>query len=435
MNPSYIKSCFMNTINSMQDDPVPYVNNPGKDFSRNRKISFSNIMLSTISMENHSLNRELRQFFNSDLEKMPSKSAFIQQRKKLNDKAFPHVLYSLNSSFPFKKKFHGIHLLACDGSDIDVPPKPGDTATYVASNTTDVGYHQMHLNALYDLLEERYLDVEIQKRAYINERSAFIQMLERINITDKCLFIADRGYFSINVLAHIIHSEHFFLLRMNDIDSRNAFLKRFTLPSEGEFDHRVKFEVTRKQNNLCKNHPDSFVVLRKNRPFDLIPVDDKTSSFPMSVRIVKIELDGGKTEYLLSNLPEDRFDINLLKNIYHMRWGIETSFRFLKYNVSLNYFHSCLRGLIIQEFYARLILYNITMLLVHCVKVPQVLRKYERKVSVSDAVVTCRYYLIQRIKNSEIRKLLLNYLTDIRPGRTYPRKVRSKRFVPLTNRT
>ncbi len=51
--------------------------------------------------------------------------------------------------------------------------------------------------------------------------------------------------------------------------------------------------------------------------------------------------------------------------------SIQTSYRYLKYNVALNYFHSCLREFIIQEFYARLILYNYTMLIISCVKVSQ----------------------------------------------------------------
>ena len=435
MNPSYIKFSLMKTINSMQSDPGAYVKNAGRDFSRKRKISFSDLILSIISMENHSLNRELRRFFPSDKLRIPTKSAFIQQRKKLNDNAFPHVLFSLNSAFPFKKKFHGLHLLACDGSDVNIPPKPGDKETYVASNTTGVGYHQMHLNTVYDLMEERYLDVVLQKRAEINERTAFVHMVDCNGLDGKCLYVADRGYFSLNVLAHIIRAEQFFLLRMNDLNSKSSFLRRFSLPSSREFDQRVSFEVTRKQSNIYKNHPDRFFVLRKDRPFDMIPVDDKTALFPMSFRIIKIDLGGGNTEYLLTNLPEDRFDITLLKKIYHTRWGIETSYRYLKYNVALNYFHSCLREFIIQEFYARLILYNYTMLIISCVKVSQTGRKYMQKVSVSDAVVTCRDFLIQRIKNAEIRELLLKYLTDIRPDRKYPRKVHSKRFESLTNRT
>jgi len=242
----------------MQSDPGAYVKNAGRDFSRKRKISFSDLILSIISMENHSLNRELRRFFPSDKLRIPTKSAFIQQRKKLNDNALPYIFSSLNSTFPFKKKFHGLHLLACDGSDVNIPPKPGDKETYVASNTTGVGYHQMHLNTVYDLMEERYLDVVLQKRAEINERTAFVHMVDCNGLDGKCLYVADRGYFSLNVLAHIIRAEQFFLLRMNDLNSKSSFLRRFSLPSSREFDQRVSFEVTRKQSNIYKNHPDRF---------------------------------------------------------------------------------------------------------------------------------------------------------------------------------
>ena len=69
----------------------------------------------------------------------------------------------------------------------------------------------MHLNAVYDLMEERYLDVVIQKRAQINERSAFVQMVNRNSLAGKCLYVADRGYFSLNVIAHIIRADQFFL--------------------------------------------------------------------------------------------------------------------------------------------------------------------------------------------------------------------------------
>lgn len=43
---------------------------------------------------------------------------------------------------------------------------------------------------------------------------------------------------------------------------------------------------------------------------------------------------------------------------YSMRWGIETSFRELKYAVGLTSFHAKKREYILQEIWARLILYN-----------------------------------------------------------------------------
>ena len=123
-----------------------------------------------------------------------------------------------------------------------------------------------------------------------------------------------------------------------------------------------------------------------------------------------------------------------LKKLYGLRWGIETSFRYLKYNIALNFFHCIRREFIVQEIYARVILYNLSILLVHSVTAPKKDCKYQYKISVSDAIVTCREFLIKKITNAEIQKELLRYLTPVRPGRSFPRKVRSKRFVPLTNR-
>ena len=74
------------------------------------------------------------------------------------------------------------------------------------------------------------------------------------------------------------------------------------------------------------------------------------------------------------------------------------------------------------------------MLLVHCVKVEKKNTKYEYKVSVSDAIDTSRTFLIERLKNGTIKENLLKYLTPIKPGRSFERKIRSKRFVSMYNR-
>ena len=67
-----------------------------------------------------------------------------------------------------------------------------------------------------------------------------------------------------------------------------------------------------------------------------------------------------------------------------MRWGIETSFRDLKYIVGMLKFHSRKSGFIMQEIYAALIMYNMTVVESQCVDVPQ--RKYEYKIRFSTAV-------------------------------------------------
>ena len=417
----------------MQDHVSLFVKHPGVDFTRNRCITFSSLFLLLLTMETHTLNREMRRFFSWKNSHPPSKSAFIQQRDKLNEEAFPFLFTSMNQAFPFKATFRGYHLFACDGSDINIPPLKGDLQTYVSSNTDGVGYHQMHLNAIYDILEERYVDILVQPRADINERDAFLTFLRRNPVPGKCLYIADRGYFSFNVLAHLLQSGQFFLLRINTDGPVNSFLTRFSLSEEKEFLTTLDFAVTRSRKKFFAEHPDYYIYLSKSRRFDFIPKDDKDSFFPLSARLAKIDLPSG-AEYLLTNLPEKTFGLRELQELYHLRWGIETSFRFLKYNVSLNSFHSIRRDFIMQEVFARVILYNFTMLIVHSVTLPSMDRKHHYKVSVSDAVVTCRDFLIHRVKNAEIKNQLLYYLTDVRPGRSSPRKKRSKRYIPFNNR-
>ena len=418
----------------MEKDPSPFVKHPGVDFSRNRKCSFESLMLLILSMESHTLNHEIRKFFNNVSSCMITKSAFIQQRQKLNEQAFPYLFSVLNSIVPFKKTFHGFHLLACDGSDVNIPPLKGDASTKVPSNTPGVEYHQVHLNAVYDLLEERYTDILVQPRAQINERKALICFLSRNSVPGNCIFIADRGYFSLNVLVHLLQSGQFFLLRTKSDDVERSFLSRFSLPKSEEFDQSLDFFVTRSHKQVCLKDPGHYVCLRKGRPFDFIAPDDRSTCLPVSCRLVKIQLPNGGHEILITNLPTKTFSRNDLKELYRLRWGIETSFRYLKYNVDLNSFHSIRRDFICQEIYARVILYNFTMMIIHSTTLTKKETKHSYKISVSDAVVTCRDFMIHRVKNAEITERLCRYQTMIMPGRTYPRKSRSKRYVSFNNR-
>ncbi|MCR1960054.1 transposase [Thomasclavelia cocleata] len=67
-----------------------------------------------------------------------------------------------------------------------------------------------------------------------------------------------------------------------------------------------------------------------------------------------------------------------LLSLYNKRWGIETSFREVKYALGLNALHSKKRKLIQQEIYARLILYNFCQRVVQVIKIP---KKKEENIS------------------------------------------------------
>lgn len=68
----------------------------------------------------------------------------------------------------------------------------------------------------------------------------------------------------------------------------------------------------------------------------------------MNIRIVRFPISETSYETILTNLP-DNVTPDKLKELYHRRWGIETSFRELKYSIGLSAFHSKNYDFILQE--------------------------------------------------------------------------------------
>ncbi|MFQ7354984.1 MAG: hypothetical protein ACLROG_09650 [Coprococcus phoceensis] len=81
--------------------------------------------------------------------------------------------------FLIRKKYKDYQLLACDGSDLNIARNPNDAGTYFQSQPTDRGFNQIHLNALFDLCEKRYIDLVIQPARLENESLAMTQMIDR----------------------------------------------------------------------------------------------------------------------------------------------------------------------------------------------------------------------------------------------------------------
>lgn len=66
-----------------------------------------------------------------------------------------------------------------------------------------------------------------------------------------------------------------------------------------------------------------------------------------------------------------------IKELYASRWGIETSFRDLKYTIGMLNFHSKKVMCIQQEIYARMVMYNfVQMITLHVVIVKKTKKTY-----------------------------------------------------------
>ena len=87
--------------------------------------------------------------------------------------------------------------------------------------------------------------------------------------------------------------------------------------------------------------PEHYYRLPNSIPFDFLDAES-TAFYEFSARIVRLTLKDGRTQLLITNLDAEQFPLSALRELYARRWGIETSFRDLKYTVGLRYFHAIL---------------------------------------------------------------------------------------------
>ena len=181
-------------------------------------------------------------------------------------------------------------------------------------------------------------------------------------------------------------------------------------------------------------------IVKNKRIFEPIPIEDKKSVYTIKIRCTCIRLENGNYEYLISNLPLEKFSALDLRELYWKRWSIETSFRRLKYALSLVYLHSVNREMIIQEVYAKLIMYNFASLL-HAFATEEKRkeqgkkkRKYEYKISFEDVLPIARRFIKHRMKNDIVKALMLRHQTAIKVKQQTARQVRSQTVRPLNNR-
>lgn len=439
MTPSTVRSRFFTVLSATEDNIRAFVNNPGSDMTRHRYCDFKNTVLATLSFSMNRSNTELLNYFGLNNKHIPSKSAFTQQRKKFNADLYPHLLAAFNEIVPLTKTFNGFHLVAIDGTDINLPTDKNDTVYRVKQARSDNFYFQMHLNTLYDICENRFISAVTQPRPKMNENAAFCQLISECVMPDNTIFIADRGYITHNTLAHLLENNRYFLIRAKSPASSSSMTKDILKPNVPS-DRYVTIDISRSEKNRRKSVADVFKKIGPKSKFDCIPIDDKKTIYTMNLRCTCIKIDEDSYEYLISNLPFESFTAEDLKALYWKRWSIETSFRSLKYALSLVYLHSVNRDLIIQEIFAKMLLYNITSLIhTYAQNSKELLernrnKKHQYNVSFDDTVPIAKALLRKPVKNSTIKALLLKHLTAINVIVTSPRHLRSQTVKPLNNR-
>lgn len=431
MKTKQIKKVLFSEIKAVSNNITTYCYNPNKDFTRNRKLSAETIIKGTIGMESGSLTNELIDLFHASPD-MPTTSAFVQQRNKIKPEAFKTIFERFSEKM-ITAVSNEMAILAVDGSGLQIATNPKEQESYYPGTDGRKGYNLIHLNALYDLKHQIYLNAVIQQKADRNEHKALQEMVDSSTI-HKALIIADRGFESYNNMAHIQEKGWFFLFRIKD-SNVGGIKGALDLPKSDEFDVKISLKLTRKQTNeikeLCKNR-NYYKYISSTTSFDYLPIKSQKKESPkfyeLNFRIVRFPISENTYEVLITNLDVSKYPPQKLKELYALRWGIETSFRDLKYTIGMLNFHSKKVMCIQQEIYAHLTMYNFSEMITQHVLIDKKQRQYTYKANFSVAVHMCRKFYHGVTTSPDLEAIIARNLVPIRPDRHRERNLTVKVF-------
>jgi len=384
-----VKATLWGLIDDMALSRSEFTVNPDKNFTRKKKWDFPTLIKFIISMESQSLKNELYKYFGYTTD-CPSNASFNQRRAQIKSDAFKHLFEEFTSKYSGNPSlFNGYRLIACDASDINISHDPNDRETYF-THGDGKGFNQLHLNAM-----ESY-----------------------------------------NNIAHVIEKGAFFLFRCKDINSSGILSgSKSKLPSTETFDVTLSLILTRKWTKEVLEHPEKYRRFRSKDSFDFLDLDEH-AYYNMNLRVLRFPISDTEYECVITNLPREEFSYGGIKKLYAMRWGIETSFRELKYAVGLTSFHSKKREYITPEIWARLILYNFCEIITVHVTIKKCTQKHVYQINYTFAIHICKYFIskMAEISPPDVEALISKEILPVRLGRHVPRKVDHKKAVSFLYR-
>ena len=396
-----------------------------KDFVRERLLPFHNMIFFLMNMIKGSLQDELDYFFKAvHAEEVSTrtvtKSAFTKARKKLHHQAFIELGRNLVSffydHFPCRK-WKGFRILAIDGSTIKVP-RTKDCADHFGAWNPAKGEAcpLARISTLFDAINGIVVDAVIRPKER-GERSLAAEHMQHVKAND--LVLLDRGYPAFWLFALILSRQAHFCVRV-----------------------KTYWKEIRKFSNSGKNEaiitlPQSLVSIEQCKLLNL-PV------FPIQVRAIRVKLDRGETEILLTSvMDKDLYPCEIFKELYHLRWTTEENYKTTKCRVEIENFSGKSVESVYQDFHAKVFAMNLTAAMTHpaqdIIAGQREQKKYAYRINVTQALSKMKDSLVLLFIRSNIMELL-NKLLDlfiatiepIRPGRKYPRKhsVQKRGFYP-----
>ena len=222
------------------------------------------------------------------------------------------------------------NIYAIDGSRISIPNSESNFKKYgkMFSKLNPKRLWTMALcSTIYDVCND-FICHGVLTGYLGSERAAALRHctdLEKLGLFQNSIIIFDRGYYSEKLYRYFSDREYMCVMRLKD-----------------------NYNITKR----CKG--DTILTL---------PGNPKERTADIDIRVIAVPLDGGETEYLATNIYTKSLTAKDFKELYFMRWPIETKYGELKNQFQLEEFSGTTSTSIEQEFFINILLSNIAALL------------------------------------------------------------------------
>ena len=318
------------------------------DFTRKRKMPYDLLVESVVARKGKTLSLEVREFAReAHMAGAISVPGYLKARWKLRPEALLELarhhascVYADGDYSTYK----GMLLVAIDGSTANVPTTPETIARY--GNSSGHGREQatLGLSAAFDVVNRQILNLTVNRGGF-DERAEVPKHLAAIpSVVGDARFalVLDRGYPSFLLMAVLDDMGIPYVMRCQ----QNFMNKEFRACEEagGDLELDLRFAYPRLQA-IRKSDRASWEYLMGHKP--------------VRVRCTLVDVGGEAPEKLLSTIGPGTLTTGELAEIYHMRWGVETCFQFMKDRLQMENFTGIRPRLIEQDVYATAYLVNV----------------------------------------------------------------------------
>lgn len=390
-----------------------------KAFTRKRKLSFKKVFLYLLNTSKKSMPIDIADF-REDFPELEfpdvTKQAVSKARKGISHEAFAELFrITVSEYYRLKKKrklWNGYQLFAIDGSDLQLPQTSENEETFGATyNQSSHSFAMASTSILYDLMNDIVVDAQLTSFHYGERKMALLHLeeLKTIGMPQNSVFICDRGYPSYELYRSMEEAGAYFVFRLSGNNKVYS-----ALAEEG----------------IC----------------DYIPRDMEGKT--VKIRTIKVLLDTGTVETLVTNLLETQLTDEQFKQMYALRWGIEGKYLELKERLEIEEFSGSRSSSIKQDFFISMFKSNLTAILKadadHAIEEAETQKKtnYNYQANRSFLINRVHKHLVRLLMEpqkaykvlSDIVKMAKKIRSQIQPDRKCERKHRQLRRKHHNNR-